>query len=70
LNVTIARSKRTVNLSQHCQTWRSTRHTILRCDEMTGSHDDSVSSDSSAAFSLHSSPAPGSSDAPPTAGYD
>jgi len=33
LNVTNARSKSTVNSSQRRQTRRSTRHTILRCDE-------------------------------------
>jgi len=35
LNVTNAMSKRTVNSSQRRQTRRSTRHTILRCDELT-----------------------------------
>jgi len=35
LNGTNARSKRTVNSSQHHQTLRSTRHTILRCDDLT-----------------------------------
>jgi len=35
LNGTNVRSKRTVNLSQHRETRRSTRHTILRCDELT-----------------------------------
>jgi len=37
LNATNARSKRTVISSQHRQARRSTRHTILRCDELTGS---------------------------------
>jgi len=37
LNATNVRSKSTVNSSQRCQTRRSTRHTILRCDELTGS---------------------------------
>ena len=37
LNATNARSKSTVNSSQHRQTRRSTRQTILRCDELTGS---------------------------------
>jgi len=35
LNVTNATSKSTVNSSQRRQTRRSTRHTILRCDELT-----------------------------------
>jgi len=35
LNVTNARSKSTVNSSQRHQTQRSTRHTILQCDELT-----------------------------------
>ena len=35
LNATNARSKSTVNSSQRLQTRQSTRHTILRCDELT-----------------------------------
>jgi len=35
LNATKARWKSTVNSSQRRQTQRSTRHTILRCDELT-----------------------------------
>ena len=35
LNASNARSKSTVNSSQHRQTRRSTRHTFLRCDELT-----------------------------------
>jgi len=35
LNVMNARSKSTVNSSQHCQTRRSTCHTILQYDELT-----------------------------------
>jgi len=35
LNASNARSKSTVNSSQRRQTRRSTRHTILRCDELT-----------------------------------
>jgi len=37
LNATNARLKSTVNSSQRRETRRSTRHTILRCDELTGS---------------------------------
>jgi len=37
LNATNARSKYAVNSSQRHQTRWSTRHTILRCDELTGS---------------------------------
>jgi len=37
LNATNARSTSTVNSSQRRQTRRSSRHTILRCDELTGS---------------------------------
>ena len=36
LNATSARSKSTFNSSQRRQTRRLTRHTILRCDELTG----------------------------------
>ena len=37
LNATNAKLKSTVNSSQRRETRRSTRHTILRCDELTGS---------------------------------